>query len=95
MLARAWLTLMVSVGVVLVISGGFYVGYVTLRPHTARPAQVLTLFWGFMSALVWGLSIVGSLVWRDLGLASSTGWNSWFNFFAAGFASLAVGYATP
>ena len=73
MLARAWLTLVVSVAVVLVISGGFYVGYVTVRPHTARPAQVLALFWGFMSALAWGLSVVGSLVWRNLSLASSIG----------------------
>ncbi len=54
----------------------------------------MAVFWGAISTLAWGLSVVGTLVWEDLGLISSIKWNSWFNFFAAGFAAAAVGYST-
>jgi hypothetical protein len=95
MLIRAAVIAGVFFGVVVVISGAFLVGYSTLRPRAEYPAQTLALFWAFMSALAWGLSVVGSLFWWSLGLISSMRWNSWFNFFAAGFAALAVGYSTP
>jgi hypothetical protein len=48
-------------------------------------------YFGGISVLAWGLSVVGTLVWEDFGIVSSTKWNSWFNFFAAGFAATAVG----
>jgi hypothetical protein len=41
-----------------------------------------------------GPSVVGTLVWEDLGVISSIKWNSWFNFFDAGFAATTVGYST-
>jgi hypothetical protein len=47
----------------------------------------------YISALAWGLSVVGTLVWEDFGIVSSIKWDSWFNFFAAGFAATAVGYS--
>jgi len=47
---------------------------------------------GFASALAWGLSVVGALIWTRLGVLSSVRWNSWWNLFAAAFAALAVGY---
>jgi len=78
-------------GVTLVIFWAFYTGYGTSRPHAE--AQVLAVFWGSISALAWALSVVGTLVWEDFGIVSSIKWNSWFNFFAAGFAATAVGYS--
>jgi len=51
-----------------------------------------SLGFGFLSALAWGLSVVGALIWTRLGPFSSVYWNAWFNFFAAAFAALAVGY---
>jgi hypothetical protein len=77
-------------GVTLVIFWAFHSGYGTSRQHAE--AQVLTVFWGGISALAWGLSVVGTLVWEDFGIASKIKWNSWFNFFAAGLAATAVGY---
>ena len=65
----------------------FHSGYGTSRPHAEA------VFWGGISALAWGLSVVGTLVWEDFGIVSSIKWNSWFNFFAAGFAATAVGYS--
>jgi hypothetical protein len=66
-------------GVTLVIFWAFHSGYGTSRPHAE--AQVLAVFWGAISALAWGLSVVGTLVWEDFGIVSSIKWNSWFNFF--------------
>jgi drug/metabolite transporter (DMT)-like permease len=74
-------------GVTLVIFGAFHSGYGTSRPHAEA------VFWGGISALAWGLSVVGTLVWEDFGIVSSIKWNSWFNFFAAGFAATAVSYS--
>jgi hypothetical protein len=74
-----------------VIFWAFHSGYGTSRPHAE--AQVLAVFWGAISALASGLSVVGTLVWEDFGIVSSIKWNSWFNFFAAGFAAIAVGYS--
>ncbi len=95
MFLRAALMLGAFLGVVAVITGAFVVGYSTLRPRAEYPAQTLALLWAFMSALAWGLSVVGSLFWWSLGLVSGMRWKSWFNLFAAGFAALAVGYSTP
>jgi hypothetical protein len=53
----------------------------------------LGYIWGGISALAWALSVVGTLIWEDFGIVSSIKWNSWFNFFAAGFAATAVGYS--
>jgi hypothetical protein len=39
---------------------------------------------GLLSALAWGLSVVGE-----------RGWNGWFNFFAALFAAVSLGFLTP
>jgi hypothetical protein len=68
-------------GVTFVIFRAFHSGYGTSRPHAE--AQVLAEFCGGISALAWGLSMVGTLVWEDFGIVSSIKWNSWFNFFAA------------
>jgi hypothetical protein len=79
-------------GVILANLWAFDPGYGTSRPHAE--AQLLAVFWGEISALAWGLRVVGTLVWEDLGIVSSIRWNSWFNFSAAGFAAAAVGYST-
>jgi hypothetical protein len=55
-------------GVTLVIFWAFHSGYGTSRPHAE--AQVLAVFWGAISALAWGLSVVGTLVWEDFGIVS-------------------------
>jgi hypothetical protein len=46
---------------------------------------------GVASALAWGLSVVGMLIWSHR-VFSSSYWNGWCNLFAAVFAALAVGY---
>jgi hypothetical protein len=57
------------------------------RPYRT-PGRALAA--GLASALAWGLSVAGSLIWRHLGILSHIYWNSWFNLFAAGFAAMAV-----
>lgn len=54
-------------------------------------SQALGIAAGVASALAWGLSIVGALIWSHV-VFSSIYWGSWFNLFAAVFAALAVGY---
>jgi hypothetical protein len=48
---------------------------------------------GLASALLWGLSVVGALFWKELGVFSTVRWNAWLNLFAAGSAALTVGYS--
>jgi len=47
-----------------------------------------------MSALTWALSVVGGLVWTGhLRVVGHVMWGGWFNFFAAAFAVLVLGYS--
>lgn len=55
-------------------------------------ASEVALTFGFLSALAWGQSVSGLLLWRNLGLLDRPEWNGWFNFFAAALAALALGY---
>ena len=71
-------SVLMLVGVTLVIFWAFHTGYGSSRPHAE--AQVLAVLWGGISALAWGLSVVGTLVWEDFGIVSSIKSNSWFNF---------------
>jgi uncharacterized membrane protein len=70
--------------IIAVIFGAFYYSH-------GHKSSDLALYAGVASALTWGLSVVGGLIWSNL-LFSSIYWNSWFNLFAAVFAALAVGY---
>jgi len=57
-------------------------------------AQVAVLVFGVMSALTWALSVVGGLVWTGhLRVVGHVMWGGWFNFFAAAFAVLVLGYS--
>ena len=78
--------------VVVTISLIFWLASTAAIPH--QRAQAVAAFWGFASALTWGMSVVGNLVWTGLGVFSRASWNSWFNFIAAVCAAAAVGYAT-
>jgi hypothetical protein len=57
-----------------------------------RPNNVASAWCAFFAALAWGLSIVGTLLLSPTGMFSGPYWNSWLNFFAASFASLAAGF---
>jgi uncharacterized integral membrane protein len=70
------------------ICGAFLISHQNQDEHRA-------VIFGFASALAWGLSVVGGLMllptwWYPH--RSYVIWTSWLNFFAAGFAALAVGY---
>jgi len=78
--------------VVVTISLTFWLASTAAVPH--RQAQSVAALWGFASALTWGLSVVGNLVWTGLGVFSGVYWISWFNLIAAICAAAAVGYAT-
>jgi hypothetical protein len=82
-----WLpyAVLLTVCVILIIGGAFYYAHTHKQQH-------LFVETGVASALAWGLSVVGAIVWSSLGIVSSIYWNSWFNLFAAAFAALAVGY---
>jgi hypothetical protein len=77
--------------VVGLISLAFYSSYNSSVTH--QMAQLAATGYGSLSALAWGLSVVGGLIWTRLGFISSPIWNSWFNFIAAVLAAVAVGYA--
>jgi hypothetical protein len=77
--------------VVGLVSAAFYSSYTSPVGHSV--AQVAATGYGFLSALAWGLSVMGGLIWTRLGFISSPVWNSWFNFIAAVLAAIAVGYA--
>jgi len=83
--------ILVRVLIMLVLVVGIIVGAFAYS-HTHQSAS-LALVAGIASALTCGLSVVGALIWNNLGVVSSVYWSSWFNLFAAAFASLAVGYA--
>jgi hypothetical protein len=74
--------------VVILIMGCYFYSH-------SNPSGFLALAAGVASALAWGLSVVGALIWGHFGILSSIYWNSWFNLFAAAFAALAVGYTPP
>jgi hypothetical protein len=70
--------------VIAIILGAFFYSH-------GNKSQALGIAAGVASALAWGLSIVGALIWSHF-VFSSIYWGSWFNLFAAVFAALAVGY---
>ena len=78
--------------VVATISVAFWLASTAALPH--QQAQAAAALWGFASALTWGLSVVGNLIWTRLTFFSTAHWNSWFNLLAAVCAATAVGYAT-
>ena|ERR1700730_2223855 len=53
------------------------------KPFDAEHASRDGLIIGFMSALAWGLSVLGT-----------TGWNGFFNFFAGLLAAVSLAYLT-
>ncbi|MBV8755110.1 MAG: hypothetical protein JO328_19820 [Hyphomicrobiales bacterium] len=59
------------------------------------PNGYVAVAFAFAAALAWALSVAGSLLWTSFFLISHFRWNSWMNFFAAGFAALAAGYTPP
>lgn len=72
--------------VTFIVGGSFYYAHTHKQPNYLLEA-------GVASALAWGLSVVGALIWSSLGFVSSIYWNGWFNLFAAAFAALVVGYS--
>jgi hypothetical protein len=79
---------LLTVCVIVIIGGAFYYAHTHKQPN--NPNYFIAT--GVASALAWGLSVVGALIWSGLGIVSHPYWNSWFNLFAAAFAGLAVGY---
>jgi hypothetical protein len=73
---------------ILVVALIFNVVYFSQRYKSPDYAQLT----GILSALTWGLSVVGGLKWSH-SVFSSLYWISWFNLFAAAFAAAAVGFA--
>ena len=87
-----WRALGLSAAVVIIISLVFRLASIAALTH--QEAQAVAALWGFASALAWGLSVVGNLVWTTLGMFSTTQFNSWSNLIAAICAATAVGYTT-
>jgi hypothetical protein len=83
---RPFWEVLVVVAVIIIICGAFY------WPHYYLRSAHLALVTGVLSALSWGLSVAGALIWSHYRVIGSIYWNSWFNLFAAVFASLAVGF---
>ena len=81
-----------SVAVVALVSFAFWAASSTAVTHGR--AQELAAAWGFFSALAWGLSVIGNLIWTTLGVFSTAQFNSWSNLVAAVCAATAVGYTT-
>jgi hypothetical protein len=79
-----------SAAVIALISFAFWAPSFTAATH--GPAQEFAVLWGFFSALAWGLSVIGNLVWTTLGVFSRAQFNSWSNLLAAVCAATAVGY---
>lgn len=87
-----WLFVAVTIG----ICGAFGAGLNMFTPHPNNAeAQHAAIFFGFASALSWGHSVVGALMGATGTAMDRPIWNSWFNFFAAAFAALAVGLTAP
>jgi hypothetical protein len=80
----------VSAAVIALISFAFWApSFLGVMHHRAQEFAVL---WGFFSALAWGLSVIGNLIWTTLGVFSTAQFNSWSNLNAAICAATAVGY---
>ena len=82
--------LVLSAAVIALISFAFWAPSLTAVTH-AR-AHEFAVLWGFFSALAWGLSVIGNLIWSTLGVFSTAQFNSWSNVIAALCAAIAVGY---
>ena len=81
-----------SAVVIALISFAFWAPSLTAVSHGR--AQELAALWGFFSALAWGLSVIGNLIWSTLGVFSTPLFNSWSNLLAAVCAATAVSYTT-
>jgi hypothetical protein len=79
-----------SAAIIALISFAFWAPSFTAVTHSR--AQDFAALWGFFSALAWGLSIIGNLIWTTLGVFSRTQFSSWSNLLAAICAATAVGY---
>jgi hypothetical protein len=79
-----------SAAVIALVSFAFWAPSITAVTHSRT--QELAALWGFFSALAWGLSVIGNLIWRTLGVFSTAQFNSWSNLLAAVCAAIAVGY---
>ena len=80
----------VSAAVIALISFAFWAPSFMAVTHSR--AQEFAVLWGFFSALAWGLSVIGNLVWTTLRVFSTTQFNTWSNLIAAICAATAVGY---
>ena len=76
--------------VIALVSFAFWLPSFTGVTHSR--AQEVAVLWGFFSALAWGLSVTGNLIWTALGAFSTVQFNSWSNLLAAVCAATAVGY---
>jgi hypothetical protein len=79
-----------SAAVIALVSFAFWAPSITALTHGRT--QELAALWGFFSALAWGLSVIGNLIWRTLGVFSTAQFNSRSNLLAAVCAAIAVGY---
>jgi hypothetical protein len=82
---RSLITLSLVFLVLVEILSAFLFGlYKYPSPRDTQLVDLLGLVYGFWSALSWGLSVI-----------SNPFWSGWFNFFAASFAALSLGYLSP
>ena len=79
-----------SAVVIALVSFAFWAPSLTVATHGR--AQELAVLWGFFSALAWGLSVIGNLIWPSLGVFSRAQFGSWSNLLAAICSATAVGY---
>jgi hypothetical protein len=79
-----------SAAVIALISFAFWAPSFSAVTHSR--AQDFAVLWGFFSALAWGLSVIGNLIWSTLGVFSRAQFSSWSNLLAAICAAIAVGY---
>jgi hypothetical protein len=60
---------LLTICVIIIIGGSFYYAHAHKQPN-------FFVATGVASALAWGLSVVGALIWSSLGIVSSIYWNS-------------------
>jgi hypothetical protein len=60
---------LLTICVIIIIGGSFYYAHIHRQPNFFAAT-------GVASALAWGLSVVGALIWSSLAIVSSVYWNS-------------------
>ena len=91
--AKFGLVIAIVFGLFAALLAGIYMGYSDIGGYKKI---YLSFYFGFGSALCWGISVIGILsIWNLGPVFQSPLWNGWFNFIAAMFAAVAAGVQAP